>query len=120
MRAWRVHSLGDPAEVLSLDDVDRPVPGEGQLLVRVLAAGLNFPDVLMTRGEYQERPPLPFTPGVEVCGEVVGTGQRVLGAPAALPSWIAADPTPPAPACTSSHSPACSAARRCSPTQPVW
>jgi hypothetical protein len=41
-------------------------------------------------------------------------------APAATPTWIAAEPTPPAPACTSSHSPGCSAARRCSPTYAVW
>jgi NADPH:quinone reductase len=89
MRAWRVHSLGDPAEVMSLDEVDRPEPGPGQVLVRVRAAGLNFPDVLMTRGEYQERPPLPFTPGVELCGEVVGTGQRVLGSPSGGPGAFA-------------------------------
>ncbi|WP_299951056.1 NADPH:quinone oxidoreductase family protein [uncultured Modestobacter sp.] len=89
MRAWRVHSLGDPAEVMSLDEVDQPTPGEGQLLVRVLAAGLNFPDVLMTMGMYQEKPPLPFTPGVELCGEVVGTGQRVLGSPAGGPGGFA-------------------------------
>ena len=47
------------------------VPGPGQLMVRVLAAPANFPDVLLCRGEYQVRPPLPFTPGVELCGEVV-------------------------------------------------
>ncbi len=89
MRAWRVHSLGDPAEVMSFDEVDRPTPGEGQVLVRVLAAGLNFPDVLMAKGQYQERPPLPFTPGFELCGEVVGTGRRVLGAPAGGPGAFA-------------------------------
>ena len=89
MRAWRVHSLGDPAEVMSLDEVDQPTPGEGQLLVGVRAAGLNFPDVLMTQGQYQERPPLPFTPGVELCGEVVGTGQRVLGSPSGGPGAFA-------------------------------
>jgi NADPH:quinone reductase len=89
MRAWRVHSLGDPAEVMSFDEVDRPTPGEGQVLVRVLAAGLNFPDVLMAKGQYQERPPLPFTPGVELCGEVVGTGQRVLGSPSGGPGGFA-------------------------------
>src|SRR5919202_2803920 len=89
MRAWRVHSLGDPADVLSLDEVEQPVPADGQLLVRVRAAGLNFPDVLMARGLYQERPPLPFVPGVELCGEVVGTGQRVLGSPAGGPGAFA-------------------------------
>src|SRR3954468_10438492 len=89
MRAWRVHSLGDPAEVLFFDEVARPEPGDGQLLVRVRAAGLNFPDVLMARGLYQERPPLPFVPGVELCGEVVGSGQRVLGSPAGGPGAFA-------------------------------
>ena len=89
MRAWRVHSLGEPAEVMSLDEVEQPTPGEGQLLVRVRAAGLNFPDVLMARGQYQERPPLPLTPGVELCGEVVGTGQRVLGSPSGGPGAFA-------------------------------
>jgi NADPH2:quinone reductase len=89
MRAWRVHSLGNPAEVMSLDEVDQPTPAEGQLLVQVRAAGLNFPDVLMAMGQYQERPPLPFTPGVELCGEVVGTGQRVLGSPSGGPGAFA-------------------------------
>jgi NADPH2:quinone reductase len=74
---------------MSLDEVDQPTPGEGQLLVRVRAAGLNFPDVLMAMGQYQERPPLPFTPGVELCGEVVGTGQRVLGSPSGGPGAFA-------------------------------
>src|ERR671921_2593123 len=82
MRAWRVHELGDPSKVMSLDEVDRPTPGEGQLLVKVRAAALNFPDVLMAAGLYQVRPPLPYIPGIELCGEVEGTGQRVLGTPA--------------------------------------
>jgi NADPH2:quinone reductase len=57
--------------------------------VKVRAAALNFPDVLMAMGMYQEKPPLPFTPGVELCGEVVGTGQRVIGAPAGGPGAFA-------------------------------
>ena len=85
MRAWRVHQLGDPSEVMSFDEVDQPTPGDGQVLVKVRAAALNFPDVLMVRGTYQEKPPLPFTPGVELCGEIVGTGQRVMGSPAGGP-----------------------------------
>lgn len=89
MRAWRVHTLGNPADVLSFDEVDRPEPGPGQLLVKVLAAGLNFPDVLMAQGQYQEQPPLPYVPGVELCGEVVGTGQRVLGSPSGGPGAFA-------------------------------
>ncbi|MGY1620213.1 NADPH:quinone oxidoreductase family protein [Geodermatophilus sp. SYSU D00691] len=89
MRAWRVHELGEPTAVMTLDEVDRPTPGEGQLLVRVRAAALNFPDVLMARGGYQERPPLPYTPGLELCGEVEGTGQRVLGSPSGGPGAFA-------------------------------
>src|SRR5215212_1912734 len=88
MRAWRVHELGDPS-AMTLDDVPVPSPGEGQLLVKVRAAALNFPDVLMAAGLYQERPPLPYTPGVELCGEVEGTGQRVLGAPSGGPGAFA-------------------------------
>ncbi len=88
MRAWRVHELGDPSS-MTLDEVPTPTPGEGQLLVRVRAAALNFPDVLMAMGTYQERPPLPYTPGVELCGVVEGTGQRVLGSPSRGPGAFA-------------------------------
>ncbi|SOC49446.1 NADPH2:quinone reductase [Blastococcus aggregatus] len=89
MRAWRVHELGDPAKVMSFDEVDVPTPGEGQVLVKVRAAALNFPDILMAQGLYQEKPPLPYTPGVELCGEIVGTGQRVIGSPAGGPGAFA-------------------------------
>lgn len=75
MRAWQVERLGEPRDVLALQDVPVPTPGPGQVLVRVLGAAANFPDVLMCRGLYQERPDLPFTPGVEVCGEVVAVGE---------------------------------------------
>ena len=94
MKAWRVSELGEPRKVMSLDAVPVPQPDAGQLLARVLGAAANFPDVLMCRGEYQVKPPLPFTPGVELCGEVValgpGTsgfavGERVIGA-SVLPS----------------------------------
>ena len=89
MRAWRVHELGDPSQVLSLDEIEQPTPGDGQVLVKVRAAALNFPDVLMAMGMYQEKPPLPFTPGVELCGEIVETGQRVLGSPSGGPGAFA-------------------------------
>ncbi|MBW8737457.1 MAG: NADPH:quinone oxidoreductase family protein [Streptomyces turgidiscabies] len=81
MQAWQVHRNGEPGEVMTLGDVERPVPGEGQVLLKVRAATINFPDVLMCRGEYQVRPPLPFTPGVEICGETED-GRRVIGNPA--------------------------------------
>ena len=79
MKAWQVNRHGEPEDVLELLEVPRPVPGAGQLLVRVLAAAANFPDLLMCRGTYQVRPPLPFTPGVELCGKVVETGPDVTG-----------------------------------------
>src|ERR1700759_3313624 len=79
MRAWQVPELGEPRDVLTLAEVPDPVPGPGQVLVRVLGAAANFPDVLMCRGGYQVRPPLPFTPGVELCGEVVAAGPDVTG-----------------------------------------
>ncbi|MEU6224943.1 NADPH:quinone oxidoreductase family protein [Streptomyces sp. NPDC047042] len=81
MQAWQVHQNGEPGEVMVLGEVERPVPGEGQVLLKVRAANINFPDVLMCRGEYQVRPPLPFTPGVEICGETEG-GRRVIANPA--------------------------------------
>ncbi|MFC8832769.1 NADPH:quinone oxidoreductase family protein [Streptomyces griseoincarnatus] len=81
MQAWQVHELGEPGEVMRLADVERPTPGEGQVLLRVRAADINFPDALMCRGQYQVRPPLPFTPGVEICGETED-GRRVIANPA--------------------------------------
>ena len=76
MRAWRAHELGAPEDVLRLEEVDTPVPGPGQVRVKVAACGLNFPDVLVLAGQYQEKPPLPMTPGMEVGGviDAVGVG----------------------------------------------
>ncbi|WP_030809104.1 NADPH:quinone oxidoreductase family protein [Streptomyces sp. NRRL F-2799] len=81
MQAWQVHENGEPREVMRLAEVERPVPGEGQVLLRVRAANVNFPDALLCRGQYQIRPPLPFTPGVEICGETED-GRRVIANPA--------------------------------------
>ena len=80
MRAWQVHQFGELRDVLTLAaDVPDPEPGPGQIFVRVLAAPANFPDILMCQGGYQVKPPLPFTPGVELCGEVVALGPGVTG-----------------------------------------
>jgi NADPH:quinone reductase len=81
MQAWQVHENGEPSEVMRLQDVERPTPGDGQVLLKVRAANINFPDVLMARGHYQVRPPLPFTPGVEICAETED-GRRVIATPA--------------------------------------
>ena len=77
MKAWRVTQHGEPEQVLELADIPRPAPGPGQILVRVLAAAANFPDVLLCRGVYQVKVPLPFTLGVELCGEVIEVGAGV-------------------------------------------
>jgi NADPH:quinone reductase len=99
MKAWQVRELGEPRDVLTLAEVPDPEPGPGQVLVRVLGAATNFPDVLMCRGGYQVRPPLPYTPGIELCGSVVSVGpgvtgfalgDRVIGGPA-LPSGAFAE-----------------------------
>ena len=74
MRALRVHELGDPSRVLRVEEIDSPKPDDQQVLIRVAAAALNFADDLVCRGRYQEKPPLPFTPGMEVSGEVVAVG----------------------------------------------
>ena len=83
MYAWQATALGEPEQALSLTDVPKPEPGPGQLLVRVRATALNFPDVLLCRGQYQIQLEPPFVPGVELCGEVVGLGagadERLLG-----------------------------------------
>ncbi|MBY8842662.1 NADPH:quinone oxidoreductase family protein [Streptomyces sp. SP2-10] len=81
MQAWQVHENGEPSAVMRLAEVERPTPGEGQVLLRVRAANVNFPDALLCRGQYQVRPPLPFTPGVEICGETED-GRRVIANPA--------------------------------------
>jgi NADPH2:quinone reductase len=59
---------------LALRDIEVPAPGPAQVLVRVRAAALNYPDLLMTRGGYQFKPPLPFVPGMEAAGEIIACG----------------------------------------------
>jgi NADPH2:quinone reductase len=77
VRAWRAHELGEPGDVLRLEEVDEPAGGDGSVVVTVEACGVNFPDVLQLRGQYQEKPPLPFTPGMELAG-TTDDGRRVM------------------------------------------
>src|ERR1700742_5408826 len=76
MRAVVCHAYGPP-EDLVVDEFVDPVPGPGQLVVRVHAAAVNFPDVLMIEGKYQVKAPVPFTPGSELAGEIIAVGEGV-------------------------------------------
>jgi NADPH2:quinone reductase len=66
-----------PVSSLQIAEVPDPVAGDGEVLVRVEAAGLNYPDGLMVQGKYQVRPTLPFVPGMELAGVVESVGKGV-------------------------------------------
>lgn len=78
MKAVICHEFG-PRSGLVLQEVAAPAAGPGQLLLRVMACGLNFFDGLMVEGKYQTRPDRPFIPGSEVAGVVVALGEGVEG-----------------------------------------
>jgi NADPH2:quinone reductase len=77
MRALVVEHLAPDFAGCVVKDVPIPTPGPGEVLVRVRAASVNFPDLLMTKGEYQFKPPTPFTPGLDLAGEVAVLGDGV-------------------------------------------
>jgi NADPH2:quinone reductase len=79
MRALVVGALAPGYAGCALAEVTKPDPGPGEARIRVRAAAVNFPDLLMTRGEYQFKPPLPFIPGLEFSGEVDALGEGVAG-----------------------------------------
>ena len=74
MRAMQVTELGQP---LSLQEIPTPAPGPGDVQVKVHTCGLNFGDLLIIKGTYQEKPALPFTLGMELCGTVTAVGEGV-------------------------------------------
>lgn len=78
MKALLSTAPGGP-ETLQLTDLPSPTAGPGQLLVRVRAAAINYPDVLIIEDKYQMRPPRPFAPGGEIAGEVIGLGEGTAG-----------------------------------------
>ena len=78
MKALYCRAFG-PETDLTVEEIDSPVPSAGEVLVSVQAAGLNFPDLLCVRGEYQFKPPLPFVPGSEGAGFVTAVGEGVSG-----------------------------------------
>ncbi|SBS72423.1 putative oxidoreductase [uncultured Mycobacterium sp.] len=77
MKAWQVHSAGEPADVLRLVERELPDPGPDQVRIKVAAAGIGLPDVLMCRGTYPLTPAAPFTPGQELAGTVTAVGPGV-------------------------------------------
>src|SRR3954468_8581088 len=78
MKALLSTSPGGPA-MLRVEDVPDPVAGPGELLVRVRACAINYPDVLIIEDKYQLRPPRPFAPGGEIAGDVEQVGEGVTG-----------------------------------------
>ena len=76
MKALRSHQSGGP-ETLTLDEIESPVPGPGQVRVAVKACSINYPDVLIIKDMYQFKPPRPFAPGGEAAGVVDAVGEGV-------------------------------------------
>ena len=68
-----------PPDTLEIDDIPKPVAAPGEILVRIQACGINFPDILMIENKYQERQALPFIPGGEVAGTIEALGDGVSG-----------------------------------------
>jgi NADPH2:quinone reductase len=77
MRALLVEDLAPAYAGCVVKDIPTPEPGPGEVRVRTLAAAVNFPDLLQTRGEYQHKPTLPFIPGLEIAGVVDALGDGV-------------------------------------------
>lgn len=78
MKAVLCKTLDGP-ESMVLEDIAEPTAGPGEVVIKVTAAALNFFDTLVTRGKYQKKPPLPFSPSGEVAGVVDSIGEGVIG-----------------------------------------
>ncbi len=103
MKAWQVKRLADPEEALEIAEIEKPKLEEGSVIIKVEAAALNFFDILLCQGKYQEKPPIPFTPGAEISGVIeevhpnssFKVGQRVLAQPklpnGGLAQYVAAE-----------------------------
>jgi NADPH:quinone reductase len=76
MKAVQIHQFGGP-EVLKLEEIPTPKPAEGQVLVRLHAAGVNPYDTYMRAGTYAIKPPLPYTPGSDAAGTIESVGPGV-------------------------------------------
>ncbi|MEO0575644.1 MAG: NADPH:quinone oxidoreductase family protein [Pseudomonadota bacterium] len=78
MKAALVKQYGVPDDIV-VEDVASPQPGDKEVKLRLRACGVNFPDVLMVAGKYQMQPPMPFSPGAEMAGDVIEVGSAVKG-----------------------------------------
>jgi NADPH2:quinone reductase len=107
MKAAVCRELGPP-QVVRIEDMPTPQAGPGQVRIKVAAASLNFPDVLMVAGGYQMKPPLPFIVGLECAGTVDQCGDGVTGVavgdrvmvrvrPGAFAEYVLADAAAPLP-----------------------
>ncbi len=76
MKAVLCRAFGGP-DALTFEDVASPPVGPGEVRIRIRACGLNFADTLMIAGQYQVKPPFPFTPGIEIAGEIAEIGAGV-------------------------------------------
>lgn len=74
MRAFQISDFGTPPAIAAIAD---PTPREGEVVLQIAACGLNFADLLMANGTYQDTPEPPFTLGMEVCGTVIAQGAGV-------------------------------------------
>ncbi|MBS2026594.1 MAG: NADPH:quinone oxidoreductase family protein [Deltaproteobacteria bacterium] len=79
MKALLCTKLGPPESLVLTEGLPSPKPGSGEVLVKVLVAGINFPDTLIIEGKYQFKPELPFAPGGEAVGRVIALGEGVTG-----------------------------------------
>lgn len=75
----RAYTVNDPDRVPRLTDIPMPTPGADQIRIKTAACGLNFADLLMIRGKYQDTPPAPFTLGMEAAGTIDAVGSAVEG-----------------------------------------
>ena len=78
MKALVCKEYGPPGKLV-IEDYPDPIPAEGEVLVDIKAAGINFPDVLLIAGTYQVKVPPPFVPGNEAAGIVEAVGEGVAG-----------------------------------------
>jgi NADPH2:quinone reductase len=78
MKAIRIHEFGG-ADVMRLEEVEKPALVDGAVLIKTEVAGINYADTMLRKGTYLIRPPLPFTPGFEVAGYIEAVGEGVEG-----------------------------------------